>query len=547
VIAAQNNPKEKNRGWVIDVGGRVAGLRLTGDGGRSIDVRAAHLRQIEHGTWNTIVATYDGSRHQSGLNLYLNGRAIPTQGRGNQNVELSGDIGVDAPLVLGRSLADGAIADFRIFNRAVTEGEARLLSEWPAIQQALATDSAQLTDSARSALLTWFLVNEYEPWRKLAREQSELDGEARTIARRGAVSLVMEERTDTKPTAWILYRGAYDQRRQQVGADTPAILPPMTSKMPHNRLGLAEWLFTEDHPLTSRVAVNRMWQEIFGVGIVRTVDDFGSQGEPPSHPELLDWLAVDFREHGWDMKRFYKQVLLSAAYRQASVSTPLKLEKDPDNRLLSRGARFRLDGELVRDYALSASGLLSPQVGGPSVKPYQPDGVWEAVAMDGSNTRYYKRDSGDGLYRRSMYTFWKRSAPPASMEIFNAPTRETCTVRRERTNTPLQALVTMDDVQFVEAARVLAGRAMQTLPEFDARLDFITTRLLARNLTVKERAIARRSFERFESWYDSHPNDAVKFLNQGERKPDPALSAPVYAAMTMLTSQLLNTDEVLNK
>jgi hypothetical protein len=245
----------------------------------------------------------------------------------------------------------------------------------------------------------------------------------------------------------------------------------MTSAMPRNRLGFAQWLFIEDQPLTARVAVNRMWQEIFGTGIVKTVDDFGSQGEPPTHPELLDWMAVDFREHGWDVKRFYKQVLLSATYRQAALVTPDKLAKDPENRLLSRGARFRLDGELVRDYALAASGLLSPQIGGPSVKPYQPEGVWEAVAMDGSNTRYYKPDTGDGLYRRSVYTFWKRSAPPASMEIFNAPTREGCTVRRERTDTPLQALVTMNDVQFVEAARELAGRSMQSAAGFDDRVD----------------------------------------------------------------------------
>ena len=297
----------------------------------------------------------------------------------------------------------------------------------------------------------------------------------------------MEERTDAKPHAWILYRGAYDQRRQEVEAGTPAILPPMTSAMPRNRLGFARWLFTEDNPLTARVTVNRMWQEIFGTGIVKTVDDFGSQGEPPSHPELLDWLAVDFRAHDWDVKRFYKQVLMSATYRQSAQMTPAKLEKDPENRLLSRAARYRMDGEMVRDYALAATGLLSPQIGGPSVRPYQPEGVWESVAMDGSNTRYYKQDQGTGLYRRSLYTFWKRSAPPASMEIFNAPTRETCTVRRERTDTPLQALVTMNDVQFVEAARELAEHGMQTRFDFDGRLDYLSTRLLARPLTPKEK------------------------------------------------------------
>ena len=188
----------------------------------------------------------------------------------------------------------------------------------------------------------------------------------------------------------------------------------MAAALPRNRLGLAQWLFAEDQPLTARVAVNRMWQEIFGVGLVRTADDFGSQGEPPSNPQLLDWLAVDFEQSGWDIKRFYRQMLTSAAYRQMALATPQKLAKDPENRLLSRGPRFRMDAEMLRDYALAASGLLAPQIGGPSVKPYQPDGIWESVAMLGSNTRFYKQDSGSGLYRRSLYTLWKRAAPPAA-------------------------------------------------------------------------------------------------------------------------------------
>jgi hypothetical protein len=396
-------------------------------------------------------------------------------------------------------------------------------------------------------LLTYFLTKQYEPYIALAKEQNDLNMKAAAISKRGSVTLVMEERTDAKPTAWVLYRGSYDQRREEVGANTPAILPPMTSTMPRNRLGLAQWLFTKDNPTTARLAVNRMWSEIFGTGIVKTAEDFGSQGEPPSHPELLDWLAIDFRDHGWDMKRFYKQILMSATYRQAAITTPAKLDKDPDNRLLSRGVRFRLDGELVRDYALAATGLLSPQIGGPSVRPYQPDGVWEAVAMDGSNTRYYKRDSGDSLYRRSVYTLWKRSAPPASMDIFNAPTREGCVVRRERTDTPLQALVTMNDVQFVEASRELAGRSMQATVEFDARLDYIALRVLARTLTPAEKVLAKKSFEKYAAYYSGHEDDARKFLNQGEHKPDPALNPSEYAALTMLTSEFLNLDEVLNK
>jgi hypothetical protein len=256
---------------------------------------------------------------------------------------------------------------------------------------------------------------------------------------------------------------------------------------------------------------------------------------------------VEFRESGWDVKGLYRELLLSAAYRQRAQVTPLKAEKDPENRLLSRGPRFRLDGELVRDYALAASGLLVPQIGGPSVKPYQPDGVWEAVAMIGSNTRFYKHDAGDGLYRRSLYSFWKRSAPPASMDVFNAPTRESCTVRRERTNTPLQALVTMNDVQFVEAAKVLAQSSMKNAPTLDAQIDYISLRVLARTLTPEERAAVRKGYADFERHYMEIPGDAEKLLATGERRPDPALEPASFAALTVLTNELMNLDEVLNK
>src|SRR5581483_3643705 len=249
------------------------------------------------------------------------------------------------------------------------------------------------------------------------------------------------------------------------------------------------------------------------VGIVRTTGDFGITGELPSNQELLDWLAVDFRESGWDVKRLIKLFVTSAAYRQAALVTPAKLEKDADNRLLSRGPRFRMDAEMVRDYALAASGLLSPKIGGPSVKTYQPDGVWEAVAMIGSNTRDYKRDSGESLYRRSLYTFWKRAAPPASLEIFNAPSREACTVRRERTDTPLQALVTLNDPQFIEAARNLAEHALKKGgPGEKERLDFMAERLLARPLRPAERKITGGVLRDLLVRYKAAPKDAEALI-----------------------------------
>jgi hypothetical protein len=547
VIAAQQNAKDKNRGWVLDTVNQSVGLKLIGDNGKVIEVRAAMSEELQPGSQYQVAVSYDGSRNQAGLSLYVNGRAVATQARGNVSPDLLGSVSVDVPVTLGKTLGDGAVNDLRIFNRALNLSEAALLHEWPKIEAALLKASADLDAGDKQALLSYYLARYDDKYRLLAAERDSLRQEANAIARRGAVTHVMQELADSTPSAHLLYRGAYDQKRDLVEANTPSVLPPMTSDLPRNRLGFAKWLFSDEHPLTARVTVNRMWQEIFGNGIVKTVDDFGSQGEPPTHPELLDWLAVDFRAHNWDVKRFYKQVLMSAAYRQAAQITPAKLAKDPENRLISRGPRFRMDAEVVRDYALAASGLLASQVGGPSVKPYQPDGVWDAVAMLGSNTRFYKADTGDGLYRRSVYTFWKRAAPPASMDIFNGPSRESCVVRRERTNTPLQALVTMNDVQFVEAARVLASNALQSVAEFDARLDFLSTRLLARTLTVQERRIAHKSFDGFQTYYQAHVDDANKLLAMGERKADPGLSAAEYAAFTMLTNELLNLDEVLNK
>jgi hypothetical protein len=294
--------------------------------------------------------------------------------------------------------------------------------------------------------------------------------------------------------------------------------------------------------------VNRFWEEIFGTGIVKTAEDFGSQGEPPSHPELLDWLAVDFRESGWDVKRLMRLMVMSATYRQSGATTPEKLGKDLDNRLLSRGPRYRMDAEMIRDYALDVSGLLVPKIGGPSVKPYQPQRIWETVAMEQSNTRIYKADAGDGLYRRSLYTFWKRSAPPPSMDIFNAPSREVCIMRRERTDTPLQALVTMNDPQFVEAARVLAQNALlASRKNVDREVNYMTARLIARKLEPKELDIVARSYRDYVTYYESAPDDAKKLISVGESKPDPNLPAPKLAALTMVANELMNLDEVLVK
>jgi hypothetical protein len=360
---------------------------------------------------------------------------------------------------------------------------------------------------------------------------------------RGTVAYVMQERTNA-PEAYVLFRGQYDQRRDRVTPATPSALPPMPADAPRNRLGFAQWLARPENPLTARVTVNRFWQELFGTGLVKTAGDFGVAGEPPSHPELLDWLAVEFRESGWDVKHIYKLMVMSAAYRQSAVVTPEKLEKDPQNRLLARGPRFRMDAEMLRDTALASSGLLVEKIGGPSVRPYQPPGIWDTVGMPEGDTRKYLQDHGDNLYRRSVYTFWKRQAAPASLEIFNAPSRETCTVHRDRTDTPLQALVTLNDPQFVEAARHLAQESLESKTD---RLDFMAERLLARPLTAKEKKIIESNAGDLLAHYKAEPKAAEELLAVGETKPDTKLDVPTLAAYTMVANELMNLDETLNK
>jgi hypothetical protein len=344
----------------------------------------------------------------------------------------------------------------------------------------------------------------------------------------------------------MLNRGNFLDPTKRVEPGVPGFLHPLDGSLPANRRGFAGWLASRESPTTARAIVNRIWHAYFGTGLSATSEDLGSQGELPTHPELLDWLAVEFRESGWDVKKLFRLMVTSAAYRQSAATTPEKLTKDNANRLLSRGPRFRMDAEMVRDAALAASGLLVRQVGGPSVKPYQPDGVWEAVSM-GGNTSRYQQDKGPGLYRRSLYWFWKRSAPPASLDIFNAPSRENCCVKRERTNTPLQALVTLNDPQYVEAARSLADRALELGGGTDdERIDYIARRILARALAPEERTIVKKSLAELTDWYKSHAAEAGLLVAVGDSKPR-ATDVSQLAAWTMVTNELMNLDEALCK
>ncbi|MDR3632287.1 MAG: DUF1553 domain-containing protein [Isosphaeraceae bacterium] len=503
---------------------------------------------LKAGEWQHLFVSYDGSGRAAGVQLFVDGHA---QEKDVAADALKSTIKTAVPWKLAQrhssARVDGiAVSDVRVYNRNLAAPDVSRLARTTRALWLVAKPVAERTESDKNELFDWWLPAVDRPFADRQGKLKTLEQEQAAIKARATVAHVMNEKPEP-PMAFVLYRGDYDKRRDKVTPATPAALPPWPSDLPRNRLGLAQWLLRPEHPLTARVTVNRFWQEVFGTGLVRTAGDFGVSGELPSHPELLDWLAVEFRESGWDVKKFFRLLVTSNSYRQAAVATPEKVAKDPSNRLLSRGPRFRMDAEMVRDYALAASGMLVHKVGGPSVKPYQPEGVWEAVAMIGSNTRDYRPDQGENLYRRSLYTFWKRAAPPASMDIFNAPSREVCTVKRERTNTPLQALVTMNDPQFVEAARNLAQRALKDSNATDVRLAFITERLMARPLRAEESRIVQNSLGSLLAYYREHADDAKSLIGVGDSKADPSIDAPTLAAWTMVTNELMNLDEVLNK
>jgi Protein of unknown function (DUF1553)/Protein of unknown function (DUF1549)/Concanavalin A-like lectin/glucanases superfamily/Planctomycete cytochrome C len=537
------------RGWDLWIeGGKVAAhiIHKWPDDAMKVTSDAS----LKLNAWNHVLVTYDGSGKAAGIKIYLDGKLRNTSAYVDG---LKNTIRTKTPLKLGQrsggsKVEDAIFQDLRVYARALPAQEVERL----VVSNQLAYIASKPADKRPApevdAAFTWYLATQDPASKDLASKVAKLEQEQGQIKARGTIAHVMTERAD-QAMAYILFRGDYDKRRDQVKADTPDALPPMPSDLPKNRLGFAQWLVRPEHPLTARVTVNRFWQEVFGTGLVKSAGDFGLTGEPPSHPELLDWLAVDFLDNGWDVKGFFKRLVTTAAYKQSAATTPEAVEKDPQDRYLARGPRYRMDAEMVRDYALAASGLLVPKIGGPSVRPYQPEGVWEAVAMPGSDTRDYRPDKGEKLYRRSLYTFWKRSAPPASMDIFNAPSREVCTVRRERTNTPLQALATMNDIQFVEAARRLAEVIVREGCDCDCgeRYDLVSLRLLARTFRDEEKKIVKESFEGLLAYYKAHPEDAAKLIAVGDSKSDPTLDVPTLAAWTMLANELMNLDEVLNK
>jgi mono/diheme cytochrome c family protein len=367
--------------------------------------------------------------------------------------------------------------------------------------------------------------------------------ETRDALSRAAVRVMVMEDMPKPRDTFLLTRGSYEKPAEKVSAAVPAALPPLPADATRNRLGLARWLVSPDNPLTARVTVNRTWQQFFGAGLVKTSEDFGVQGEKPSHPELLDFLAAEFVRTGWDVKGLHRLIVTSAAYRQSSKVTPALVERDPANRLLARGPRYRLPSWMVRDQALAASGLLVRRLGGPPVKPYQPAGVWEEATF---GNKRYQQDKGDALYRRSLYTFWRRIVGPTV--FFDTAARQTCIVKPMRTNTPLHALTTLNDVTYVEAARALAARALAAAGSSpEERIESAFRLVLARRPTSAERQVLLAGLERCRRRFAADPQAARKFLAVGEAPRDPRFDAVVYAAWAAVSSAILNLDEALTK
>jgi hypothetical protein len=441
---------------------------------------------------------------------------------------------------------------FGRFRLSVTDAaDPHQKSNLPAnIADIMAVPSDKRAEAQKATLREYYRAEVAPEFREIREQISSLRKKKAELEKGIPTAMVMQEMTKPRDT-FLLLRGQYDKRGEKVTADVPASLMPLPKDASPNRLGLARWLVDPEQPLTARVTVNRYWQMFFGTGLVKTAEDFGSQGEPPSHPELLDWLAVEFRQK-WDVKALVRKIVTSATYRQSSAAPAAMHARDPENRLLARGPRLRLQAEFIRDQALAVSGLLNREIGGASVFPYQPKGLWQELAArsDSKNwsAQFFVQSKGKDLYRRTMYTFWKRTSPPPQLTTFDAPDREVCTVRRPRTNTPLQALVLLNDPTYVEASRKLAARMMTEGGETSrSRIDFAFRLVTGRHPKDTELAVLVRVFDAQREAFAKDNEAALKLLRVGESRRDERLSVPELAAWTMVASVLLNLDETVTK
>ena len=498
--------------------------------------------------WIHIGLTYDGSSRAAGAKIYVNGEeAVIDVIRDKLAKDILYDHG-KIHLTIGErwrdaGFKDGQVDQFAVFDRTLTTLEISQLYDGESLERACATPPREQNAELTEQLWHYFLANHDTTRRELTAQLHALRNTHNDLIESIPELMVMKEMRKPRKT-YYLNRGVYDQQGEQVTPDVPDGILPLPSDATKDRLSLARWLFDPQHPLTARVAVNRLWQQMFGQGLVDTPYDFGSQGTAPTHPELLDWLARHYIDSGWDTKALLRTIALSATYRQASQASPKLREQDPTNRLLARGPKHRLSAEMIRDSALAASGLLVEKTGGPPARPYQPEGLWKEKALAGA----YEPSTGDDLYRRSLYTIWKRTVPPPSMLAFDAPTRSVCTVARQQTGTPQQALVLMNDVQYVEAARILAERMLREGgKDLSQQITLGFRAVTSRAPTLREVATLVSLYNDQSEWFASRADDANQLLAIGEHPVDKRLNAIHLAAMTTVASTLLNLDEFVTK
>jgi hypothetical protein len=520
----------------------------------SIEIRTTD--PVPAARWTHLSLTYDGSSHAAGLHLFLDGRPVATKTivdnlqRSLINSGIEGRQMSGSPLGLRigslgelskESLRDVTVDDFRAYARQLSDLEvATLATDTDALRTLLATAGAEPSAADRARLRQHYLLRVDVGYRTRLDALTKIRGEENTILTAQPSVMAMRELPTPRPT-FVLARGAYDAPTDPVTPGTPKAILEFDARLPRNRLGLARWLLSPANPLTARVFVNRYWAMAFGRGLVPTAEDFGSQGRMPSHPELLDWLATTFVKSEWNAKALQKQILMSATYRQSSLADEQTRAADPDNIWLGRGPAFRMPIEQVRDTALAASGLLVRRIGGPSVYPYQPAGLWEALAAGAK----YPQSSGPDLYRRSLYTAWKRAAPPPAAIGFDASERLTCIVTRQRTNTPQQALILLNDPQFVESARVLAEQLMRDGATPAERVTLAFRRVITRVPSPSEVTHLTQLYETTRAGFAAAPDNAVALLSTGERPRDVALDAPELAAWTVVASTIMNLDEAV--
>lgn len=515
--------------------------------GNALSIRTQHTLPLN--TWVQITVTYDGSSRAEGLAIYWDGQPIDTHVvRDNltRGVVYSGREAKEAhKFVVGQRFRDrgfigGQVDELKIFDRELSAGEVASLFVEKGYFQKLASKASALTEPEFEQLYEYYLRNlddQYAAAMGALKHARKAYAEAYEAV---PEIMVMREMHDPRH-AFLLDRGAYDAPAERVERRTPDWLPPMSEDWPRNRLGLAKWVTQPSHPLTARVAVNRFWQMLFGHALVATPLDFGSQGSRPSHPELLDWLARDFVDSGWDVKRLVRQMVTSATFRQSSECPPQQRAADPQNTLLARGPSYRLPAEMIRDSALAASGLLVDKRGGPPVKPYQPAGLWEEK---GGGT--FTRDEGEGSRRRSLYTYWKRTSPPPGMMILDCPDREVGVAERQVTSTPLQPLLLLNDPQFVEVARALAQSAMTEGGDtLDVQLANAFKRSVSRDPSEQELAILRRAYQEHYEQFAAEPDRAKQFLSIGDHQANDELEVERLAAFTCVAEMILNLHEAL--